>query len=104
MKKGKRGFASTIFLAMFLMVAHIVGLSAILAGAQEVKKVSKEQTRQSVDLGAITVTAQKQEENIQEVPVSVSVLTGQGLEDRNIDGLWKMADFIPNLMILDVGM
>ena len=104
MKKGKRGFASTNFLAMFLMVAHIVGLSAILAGAQEVKKVSKEQTRQSVDLGAITVTAQKQEENIQEVPVSVSVLTGQGLEDRNIDGLWKMADFIPNLMILDVGM
>ncbi|PIE74370.1 MAG: TonB-dependent receptor, partial [Deltaproteobacteria bacterium] len=55
-------------------------------------------------LDTITVTAQKQEQNLQEVPESVSVLTSHEMEDRNVEGLWKAADFIPNLMLFDIGM
>ncbi len=55
-------------------------------------------------LDNVIVTAQKQEQNLQEVPESISVLTRNEMEDRNIGGLWKAADFVPNLMLFDIGM
>jgi iron complex outermembrane receptor protein len=50
-------------------------------------------------LGTMTVTAQKQEENVQEVPVSISVFNELDIEDRKIESIRDMADFAPNLMI-----
>ncbi len=58
----------------------------------------------SLSLETITVTAQKQEQNLQDVPESITVLSSNEIEDRNIEGLWKAADFIPNLMLFDIGM
>ncbi len=50
-------------------------------------------------LDTITVTAQKQEENAQEVPLSISVFNDQNLDDLNIDSVSEIADFVPNLSI-----
>ncbi len=52
----------------------------------------------------ITVTAQKQEENVQDVPMSITVLGGQEIEDRGIESLWNLVDYVPNLMTFDAGM
>jgi len=57
-----------------------------------------------VDLNTLTVTAQKQEENIQEVPISLTVLDRLSLEDKNIDDVWDIMDNIPGLMNFDTGM
>ncbi len=59
---------------------------------------------ETFSLDTITVTAQKKEQNLQDVPESISVLTSNEMEDRNIQGLWKAADFVPNLMLFDIGM
>ncbi len=77
----------------------LLGISGIaLAGGSHGKKEN------SHNLGSITVTAQKQEQNLQEVPESISVLSSNEMEDRHINGLWKAADFVPNLMLFDIGM
>ncbi len=54
-------------------------------------------------LDTITVTAQKQEENVQDVPLSISVFSEQGIEDRMIDSVVEIADFVPNLTIFENG-
>lgn len=55
-------------------------------------------------LETITVTAQKQEEDMQEVPQSLTVLDDMTLEDYDIDDLWRMSYFVPNLLLFDTGM
>jgi len=44
----------------------------------------------------IVVTARKREENLQEVPLSISVLSGQQLQDRGISNNYEVALFTPN--------
>ncbi len=50
-------------------------------------------------LDTITVTAQKLEENVQDVPIAVSAFSGQDVEDQQIESVTEIADFVPNLMI-----
>jgi len=47
----------------------------------------------------IVVTAQKRPENIQNVPISISAVSGQFLEDSNIDTLQDLGAYIPNLSL-----
>ena len=49
----------------------------------------------------VVVTAQKTEESLQEIPLSVTALTEEQLEDGNIDSLRGIADSTPNFSILD---
>ena len=63
----------------------------------------KEKARRPVEIEQMTVTAQKQEENVQEVPVSITVFDEQDIEDRKIESIRDMADFVPNLMIYQHG-
>jgi iron complex outermembrane receptor protein len=60
-------------------------------------------SRKSVELETITVTAQKQEENIQEVPVSVTVMSQTEIEDRNIESIGELSHYVPNFMINNEG-
>ena len=48
---------------------------------------------------AITVTARKREENVQEVPVAVTVVTGEALEDRGAVDISEIQAEVPNLSI-----
>jgi len=109
MEKGKRRFVPAGVVTTIFAAALISGFfSAPFAAAQEEKSkqetAQEEKARGKHELGTMTVTAQKQEENVQEVPISVSVLSGLELEDHNIDHLWKIADFVPNLMFQDIAM
>lgn len=54
-------------------------------------------------LEAVTVTANKQEENVQDVAMSMTVLDDLAIEDRQIDNLNELGDFVPNLMIFSDG-
>lgn len=85
------GFAAGIVLVIFLLCL----LAAPVLGQEG-------QNQETLELGALTVTAQKQEENIQKVPMSVSAMTDVDVEDRNIDSVQDIADFVPNLMIYQV--
>lgn len=80
-----------------VMLAAILLMLCGPANAQETAE--PEGTGEFVTLETITVTAQKQEENVQEVPMSVSVMTDLDVEDRKIESVRDIADHVPNLLI-----
>jgi iron complex outermembrane receptor protein len=55
------------------------------------------------ELQSITVTAQKQEQSVLDVPNSITVLGGQDIEDRNIQSVLDLADAIPNFTVFNEG-
>ncbi len=52
-------------------------------------------------LEEIIVTARKREENLQEIPLSVSAFTEEALEERGITSLQDIADFTPGFDFAD---
>lgn len=53
----------------------------------------------SAQLDTIVVTAQKREQDIQDVPISIVAVSGVELRDRQIAGLEDLADSIPNVFV-----
>lgn len=51
------------------------------------------------ELESITVTADKREEKIQEVPIAITVFTETDLEDIGIETISDLVDMIPNLTL-----
>jgi iron complex outermembrane receptor protein len=49
-------------------------------------------------IAEVTVTAQRKTQNIQDVPVSVSVLTKEEMDDRQIDAVKQLLSNSPNLL------
>ena len=52
-------------------------------------------------LEEIIVTAQKRAQSLQDVPISISVVSGQLIEDRSIDSLATLSQSVPNLFITE---
>nr|WP_319395859.1 TonB-dependent receptor [uncultured Desulfobacter sp.] len=73
----------------------IVFISILIAVNQSI--ADNEQSEISLD--SITVTANKQEENIQEVPMSITAFDEFILDDRNISSVSELSDYVPNLII-----
>jgi iron complex outermembrane receptor protein len=48
---------------------------------------------------AITVTARKRVEDVQSVPLAVSALSGQALENRFVPDIRSVAKYIPNVQL-----
>ncbi|AXH08779.1 hypothetical protein CP960_05445 [Malaciobacter halophilus] len=59
--------------------------------------------KKSVELSDITVTAQKTEQNIQKVPMSVNVLDEFFIEDSGIKNTREIASYVPNLTTMHGG-
>ena len=97
-KTEKKTILSAGFPAVLCAIGFI-SLFSVVSVAAEKEEPQEEQARQMVELDEITVTAQKQEENVQEVPMSVSVMTDLDVEDRKIESVLDIADHVPNLLI-----
>ena len=52
-------------------------------------------------LEEVIVTAQKRAENLQDVPISVSTMSGEKIQDNTILNFAALADFVPSLHIAD---
>src|SRR5690554_6512040 len=68
------------------------------AAVQEDASASSAGTRQG-GLDVIVVTAQKQSENLQDVPISVTALTGEALENQQVGNIAELSNSIPNVQI-----
>lgn len=55
------------------------------------------------DLKTVTITAQKVEDNLQNIPMSVSVVDAYDIEDNNIENLKDISNTIPNFTSIDSG-
>jgi outer membrane receptor protein involved in Fe transport len=50
-------------------------------------------------LEEVIVTATKRDERLQDVPVSIGVLSGENLESRNVGGLSELGGYVPGIYI-----
>ena len=89
-KKWYKRILLSATISILLLVVHVLFI-AEPATAQE------QQAEQSTTLNTITVTAQKQKENIQDVPVSITVLNTQDIEDMEVDSMQELINFSPNM-------
>lgn len=55
------------------------------------------------ELETVTVTAQKTEEDVQKVPISISVLNEYDIEDNGIRTVSNIANYVPNFQQFSVG-
>jgi iron complex outermembrane recepter protein len=85
--------------------ARLLTAGAVIAVAM---KPAMAQTEPGQDGGAelvqnvVVITAQKREQSIQDVGLSVSALSGDQLLERNIDNLEGVLDFVPGTGFYDV--
>jgi iron complex outermembrane recepter protein len=72
--------ASTGRLCRLIMLVLVMVAIGMPVWAQEEAEEPTEETEMAVMVGEITVTAQRREENIQDVPVSMTAIQGEDLE------------------------
>ena len=102
MKNWRRKFLSvSVVSAIFAVTVAFNLFSAPFAIAQgeEAKQetAQEEKARGEYGLETLTVTAQKREENIQDVPMSISVFSDIQLEDAGINDIVDLTHFTPNV-------
>ena len=81
----------SIWVAIFA-VTVVLNLFLVPFAVAEEEKVQKE-----YELEVMTVTAQKKEENVQDVPMSISVFSDIQIEDAGIENTLELTRFTPNL-------
>jgi len=92
-------------LARAVTLALLLGGPALALAAEEsaADKAKREADAKSAsattELSAITVTARRREETLQEVPVAVTAFTERAIEDYNIEDLGDLDALVPNLTI-----
>ena len=89
-------------------IRYSLGVSAmVLASVQaHAQAVTNEQGETSIPadtqaggLTEIVVTAQKESQNLQDVPISVTAVTGEMIEDAQINNIADLSNSIPNVQI-----
>jgi len=56
---------------------------------------------QALELEEVIITAQKRAESLQDVPISISTLSGDKIQDNTIMNFAALADFVPSLHIAE---
>lgn len=82
-----------VFAATLLTSTMLAGVPAAFAAAAD----------QPTALDEVIVTAQKREENVQRVPLSIQVLSTQKLDQLDVNGLNDYAKFLPSVSMRTVG-
>jgi outer membrane receptor protein involved in Fe transport len=79
--------------------ASIAGLTAGFGGAPAFGQTATDAGASSGGIETVTVTAEKREQNIQSVGMSISAFSGDMLEQNNITSVADLATFVPGLQI-----
>jgi iron complex outermembrane receptor protein len=84
-----------------LTLVALLVLTVVPLPAQETEEEPAEAEEEAMDQveDVITVTARKREENVQEVPVAVTVVTGEALQDQGAADISEIQSQVPNLSI-----
>jgi iron complex outermembrane recepter protein len=91
--------------AVMAVVAGVAGVqtTAYAQAAAAATNNNANANNAGAGLEEITVTALRREQNLQEVPVSIVAITGEGLEVRGITNLEKVSQGVPNIIITGGG-
>lgn len=99
-----RGSASLRLGLLLLGFVALPALVAVPALAQEAPAAAQPAAEEDPAIerqheDEITVTARKREENVQEVPVAVTVTSGEVLEDTSAPDISVLQSYVPNLSV-----
>ena len=97
MKKSKGRFQWAGTLAAIFAVTFGTNLLSVHLAAAQQERMKQVIAQEEYDLETITVTAQKREENVHDVPMNVSVFSDIQLEDAGIENTLDLTHFIPNV-------
>ena len=78
-----------IFQTVIVVISILMAINQSIADSEQSK----------ISLDTITVTANKQEEDIQDVPMSITAFDELTLEDKNITSVRELTEYVPNLVI-----
>src|SRR3569833_3841994 len=87
--------------AMALALLYVP--SAYAQAAAPADQEASHAVDQPVALGDIIVTAQKRAQRLQDVPVSITAITGRQVEAMQITDLRSIQSYVPNLAVLNSG-
>ena len=76
-----------------------IALSLVLSPAA----LAQEQQSSVVTLEEVIITAQKREESLQDVPISVSAIAGEKLTEAGVVRLDDLKAYVPNLQVTETG-
>jgi outer membrane receptor protein involved in Fe transport len=82
----------------FTRVAPVVALAMALGAGANVSRAA-DATASVTELAEVVVTAQKREQNLQDVPIAVIALSGQHLQDAGVTDLKNMTALTPGLTV-----
>ncbi len=92
------------------IVASLPLLAALVLGALSAQAQTAPATAPaaasappSATLDAVTITAQKRKEDVRKVPLSVSVVSGDAIQDNHISDLTDLSRAVPNLSFSSQG-
>jgi iron complex outermembrane receptor protein len=94
----KRNSANSHSIARLLLTTTLSGLACSLSLPVYAQAANGAREDVVSGLEEITVTAQKREERLQDVPISIAVLSGKELARNNINDLQTMQGRIPNFI------
>ena len=98
----RKFFLLGVVIAIFAVTVVFNLFWVPFAIAQEVKPkqvgAQKEQAK-ALELETMTVTVQKREENVQDVPASISVFSDIQIEDAGIENIIDLTRFTPNVFM-----
>lgn len=98
--RGRRGFLSGLVAgAIGLLFAFVPARAYAQASSAVTKAAVAKERGATVEVEEITVVAQKREENIQEVPISITAVTAERLEQHRVTDLISLSELTPNVRI-----
>ena len=86
-----------IFLAWLTLLCLGMAPDAFAENAKFMDQVKEKTSQQEAEIHGIVVTAQKRAENVQDVPISMSVLPGDEIEDAGMENVYDLTYFTPNV-------
>ena len=83
----------------FALVSTLAVATTLLAAAPAVAQDAEGETYNDDGIGVIVVTAQKREQNVQDVPIAISAVGEEFLESRDITSIDNLGSIAPNVKI-----
>ncbi|MBC2660175.1 TonB-dependent receptor [Novosphingobium flavum] len=88
-------------LARRIMLAGVSAGAMLASGgtahAQAAATAEQAEAADHSGVEEITVTARRRAESMQDTPIAISAVSGQGLQERGIDNVTQIGDFTPNV-------
>ena len=86
-----------------LLLAFVSPLATIAMGVTGAQAQTADTTAQSANTGDIIVTARRREENLQDVPISITAVSGEALVERGVRDALDLQYQTPSLSVTGTG-